>query len=80
MVSSLRRSYLAWRRVATQRFVTFDAAGTMIWLAVIVPIGFMGGRGLDRAGIDLTHFEVGFAVVALCAAAVRAAMLWRKRR
>lgn len=73
-------TYLAWRRVDPATFVAFDAAGTAVWLAAIVPVGFFGGRGLERAGVDLTRFEVGFAVVVVVAVVVRAAMLWRRRR
>lgn len=73
-------TYLAWRRVAPVRFVGFDAAGTAIWLAVIVPVGFFGGRGLELSGVDLTRFEAGLAVAVVVAVLVRALLVWWRSR
>lgn len=41
--------YFAARGVRTLHFVLFDAAGTIVWLAVIVPLGYGMGKGLVRA-------------------------------
>lgn len=49
--------YMAVRNVPTRRFVAFDAIGTAIWLAVIIPIGWAIGRGMANLGADLKRLE-----------------------
>lgn len=72
-------SYLAVRKVSTRTFAIFDAVGTLIWLAVIVPVGYAGGRVLDRIGVDLRQLQVGFVVVVVLAIGLRLVAAWRTR-
>ena len=73
-------AYLSLRKVSRRRFASFDAAGTAIWLAVIIPIGYLAGRGLGSAGVDLVRFEGVFAILVVLAVAARALVWWRHRR
>lgn len=73
-------SYLSVRGVPLRRFVTFDAAGTLIWLAVIVPLGYLGGRGLSGMGVDLAGLERGLVGLIAVGVLARAVVLWWRRR
>lgn len=73
-------SYLSLRGVPRQRFVTFDAVGTLVWLAVIVPLGYLGGRGLSVVGVDLAGLERGLLGLVAVGALARAVVLWWRRR
>lgn len=42
-------AYLSSRGVSGREFVLYDAVGTAIWLAVIVPVGWLVGRGVAGA-------------------------------
>lgn len=70
-------AYMAMRRVPPRRFVTFDALGTVIWLAVMIPIGWAIGLGLDRLGADLKRVEWIVLGIVLTAAAGRGITRWR---
>lgn len=71
--------YLAIRRVSLRRFVLYDGAGTVLWLAVLVPIGWLLAHGLiDAAGarrLDLVVF-----VVVLVLLVVRGGSAWLTSR
>ena len=72
-------AYMAIRRVPLRRFVTFDSIGTMLWLAVMIPIGWGIGKGLDQLGADLKRVEWVILGAVLVAATVKGLMRWRAR-
>jgi membrane protein DedA with SNARE-associated domain len=72
-------AYMATRNVPTRRFIAFDAIGTCLWLAVMIPIGWAIGRGLDHLGADLKEVEWIVLGIVLAAAAVRGIQRWRTR-
>lgn len=72
--------YMAIREIPTRTFVAFDAVGTAIWLAVMLPLGWFLGVGLDRLGTDLRKFEEAMLGIVLVAATVRGIKAWRTHR
>ena len=72
-------AYISVRDTHLKRFLGFDAVGTVIWLAVILPIGYAAGRGIERAGVDLTRVEPALAAVVVAAIAIRGVTEWRRR-
>lgn len=70
--------YMAIRQVPATTFVLFDSIGTAIWLAVMIPIGWGIGLGLDRLGADLREFEWFVIGILLVAAVVRGIRVWSK--
>jgi len=55
--------YLATRRLATRQFLVYDAIGTAVWLAVLVPIGWLLGVGALQSEVRIELF--GLAIVAV---------------
>jgi len=39
--------YLAGRRVSMTKFLLYDSLGTVIWLCVMMPAGYLAARGTD---------------------------------
>ncbi len=73
-------SYMALRRVRLAKFVGFDSVGTALWLAVMIPIGWAIGRGLDRFGTRLREVEWAILGVVLLAACVKGLRSWQQTR
>ncbi len=73
-------SYMALRRVRLRTFVGFDSAGTALWLAVMIPIGWAIGRGLAALGARLRDIELAILILVLAAALVKGAISWKKSR
>lgn len=71
--------YMAIRRVETHRFVIFDSIGTTLWLAVMIPIGWAIGSGLENLGADLRKIEWLILGAVVVAAVVKGINRWRKR-
>lgn len=38
--------YLSYRKMSLKMFALYDTIGTMLWLAVILPIGWFAGKGV----------------------------------
>lgn len=55
--------YMASREVSTRTFILFDAVGTLLWLAVLVPVGFLAGRGVANLSADLTRLEYALPIL-----------------
>lgn len=72
-------AYLSARDTHLKRFLGFDAIGTVIWLAVILPIGYAAGRGIERAGVDLARVDTSLVAVVVAAIAIRGVTEWRRR-
>lgn len=72
-------AYMAVREVPLRTFVAFDSIGTAVWLAVMIPVGWMMGVGLSSLGADLRRFEWILLAMVLAAAARRGAGRWRTR-
>lgn len=73
-------SYMAFRRVRLGTFVGFDSAGTVMWLAVMIPIGWAIGRGLEALGAQLRDIELAILLLVLAAALVKGVVGWKHSR
>jgi membrane protein DedA with SNARE-associated domain len=73
-------AYMAARKVPLRKFIIFDAVGTLFWLAVMIPLGWAIGRGLDNLGTDLKRLEGVILTAVLLAAAIKGGLWWRARR
>lgn len=49
--------YLSIRQIGLWRFILFNAVGTVIWLAVVLPIGWLAGNGIVNIIPFLNKFE-----------------------
>ncbi len=72
--------YLSMREVRTRDFVGYDAAGTVVWLVVIVSIGWLVGKGVAGAGSTLARLEYTLAAIAVAVLAVKGISAWVSRR
>lgn len=72
--------YVAAQRVPFLTFTVFNSLGTLVWLAVIFPLGYAAGRGLSHA-LPLVHAMQGAVVVIVMSALVfRLLSLWLTRK
>lgn len=55
--------HLAMSPTKSRTFVIFDTIGTLIWLAVMLPLGYWIGKGLASLGADFKALQIGLAVV-----------------
>jgi len=72
-------AYMAFRGVRPRTFVTFDAVGTLLWLAVMIPVGWAIGLGLDRLGADLRRLEWLVLGIVLAGATAQGIRRWQNR-
>lgn len=71
--------YLATRRLSLRRFLLFDSVGAAVWLAVLVPIGWLLGHGLmTAAAAGRLDLAIGGVVVALLV--TRGTFVWIRNR
>lgn len=68
--------YMASREVSTRTFVLFDAIGTLLWLAVLVPIGFLAGHGVANLSADLTRLEYALPILLVLAIVLQRGRTW----
>jgi len=73
-------AYMALRGVKTGRFLVFDAIGTVLWLAVMIPIGRAVGAGLGGFEVDIKRVQWVVLVAVLGVVAVKGAVGWRAQR
>jgi len=55
--------YLSFRKIKFWQFVVFDFLGTSFWLAVVMTIGWLAGKGYTRV-IEIFH-NIGYGLSAL---------------
>lgn len=68
--------YMASRKLPTQRFILFDAMGTAIWLGVLVPIGWLAGKGVASLSGELTRLEYALPILLVGAFAIKRGRTW----
>jgi membrane protein DedA with SNARE-associated domain len=51
-----------------------------VWLAVMIPLGWLIGVGLDNLGADLKRLEGVILTVVLVMAAIKGGRWWRARQ
>ncbi len=73
-------AYMALRGVKTGKFLVFDAIGTALWLAVMIPIGWAVGAGLGGFEVNMKRAQWVVLVAVLGGVAVKGAVGWRAQR
>ena len=68
--------YVAARRVSLAVFTLFNSIGTIIWLAVLIPLGWLAGRGLEGAASALGTIEIAVAVFVVSIIVFRIVSVW----
>ena len=68
--------YMASRGVSPLTFMLFDAIGTLLWLAVLVPIGFLAGQGVANLSADLTRLEYALPILLVLAIVLKRGRTW----
>jgi membrane protein DedA with SNARE-associated domain len=73
-------TYLAIRRTPFRVFATLNAVGTVIWLSVVVTIGWLAGKGLAFLGPQLSRLEVLLPLLLVLALVIRGTVKWLTQR
>ncbi len=55
--------YLATQKLSFGKFLLFNSLGTIIWLVVIIFIGWSLGQGTKFIAIDLNHIDIVILVI-----------------
>ena len=70
--------YMSVKEVPTRRFVVFDTVGAMLWLGVLLPLGWIAGTQLDVLQRSVPHAEMLLLVVAIVGFAVKRGWSWMR--
>lgn len=73
-------AYLSSRGVSGRDFVLYDAIGTAVWLAAIVPAGWLVGRGVSGAASGLAAVERTIVAAVALAFVIKGLSVWLNRR
>ncbi len=72
--------YLAARRVPLRLFVLYDALGTSLWLAVMITLGVLAGKGLGNAESIVSIVQMAVAVFVASIILFRLFALWLTKK
>lgn len=72
--------YLSIRRVGLWTFVLYDSLGSLIWLAVIVPIGWLAGKSIIDLWPYLNRIEYALLLIAVIILVFKLATLWISKK
>lgn len=73
-------TYLSLRRTPWRVFAGLNAIGTAIWLAVIVTVGWLAGKGLASLGANLSRLEYLLPLLLISALVIRGIFKWLTQR
>ena len=71
--------YLSTRKIGFKKFVFYDAIGTIIWLAVLLPIGWLAGKGIGNYIKILDNTEYTLLVIVAIVIILRLITIWLKK-
>ncbi len=72
--------YLAHRKLRFLTFLVFDFLGTILWLAVMVGIGWLAGRGIVNVLPQVKNIQIAFTLLVVVAVFGKLIMVWLKSR
>ncbi|MEX2014226.1 MAG: VTT domain-containing protein, partial [Parcubacteria group bacterium] len=72
--------YLSARKVRFSTFFFFNFIGTVIWLAVVISIGWLVGKGVGGAGTALHQIQYAITVLVLLIIFYKIATAWLSRK
>lgn len=70
--------YLSHRKLGFGTFLFFDAIGTMVWLAVMLGIGWLAGRGITNLFPQAKQLQYAFTILVAAAIISKLVTLWIK--
>ena len=76
--SALIYAAAGWTRMSLRRFLIFDVLGMLVWIGVIVGLGYAAGHPAVRIAKTISHYGL-VVTVALVAIAIAVAMLGARR-
>lgn len=72
--------YVAWKKVTLQQFLIYDSLGTIIWLCVLIPIGWLAGKGVANLTPVLNTVEYVLLSIVILVVLVKGISLWFTKR
>lgn len=72
--------YLSLRKIAYRVFLALNGVGTAIWVAVVVTVGWLAGKGLEAFGPGLSRLERLLPIVFLLVLLLRGLATWISKR
>jgi membrane protein DedA with SNARE-associated domain len=72
--------YLANRKMRLATFLLFDTIGTLIWLVVMLGIGWLAGRGIVNILPQVEQLQYAFTILVVVALVSKLTMVWMKSR
>lgn len=72
--------YLSLRKINFLTFLIFDTLGTIVWLALIVPIGWLAGRSIVNFLPFLDTFTLTVVFLVLAGVALKLLTTWLSKR
>ncbi len=69
--------HLAFGPTRLRTFVLFDTMGTLIWLTVMLPLGYAIGKGLESVGADFRILQGGLVVAVVVLVVWKGWSRWR---
>ena len=72
--------YLSIRKIGFIKFLIFDTIGTLIWLPVVMSVGWFGGKGIARAGVLYSRVEYSIAALAIILIVYKLINIWIGRK
>lgn len=68
--------YLSLKTIPLKKFIIYDAIGTLIWLSVLLPIGWLAGKSVLSLGPTLHKAEFGILIFVILVFAIRIGTKW----
>ena len=72
--------YLSMRKIGFLIFVVFDTAGTVLWLAVVMAVGWLAGKSIINLVPFLNRFEFAALFLILILIVFRSVTVWLSKK
>ncbi|MBI4121861.1 MAG: VTT domain-containing protein [Parcubacteria group bacterium] len=72
--------YLSVRKIGFKNFIIFDILGTIIWLVVIIALGWFAGSGVDNIIPIFSKVQYALAFLVLAVIAFKLVTVWMEKR
>lgn len=72
--------YLSMRKMKFLTFAVFDTIGSTLWLAVIISIGWLAGKGIINLVPFLNKFEYALLFLILVVLIFRFGTIWLSKK
>ena len=72
--------YLSIRKIGLRMFTIFDSLGTVVWLGVVMAIGWLAGKSIINLAPDLNRVEYATLILVLLIIGFRMGTLWLSKK